>query len=599
MDDSCGCGCLGGLIVLSLIISVIVWILEVAAGIIAAIIGIALGIGFLVGLFYTFKCFIMALSKAKQEYIDWKGAVYNAERDSDGKLKYYEEYVPASASSYFHGAFQKNVKNLIANNFKNVFDTIKDCWSNVGVAGGLAKVPSFAKNIVTIFFLLISGAALSIVLTVLILAISLISQIIYWLMYGITILCDNIHYSVRKIESRCTNGSCKKVTKVPVYCCPKCGVPHKNLRPSKWGIFHRVCVCGEHLPCMIKGKAKPSGISKIQFKAFCPECGHTISGYSRPLGVALLGGVNSGKSTFKTAFLFDFINNSAVSHDVKIDDYSEDEFADIEKYFRGSRTVPETRPDPVRGYDVTVFNFSMENDKFSEKRTVQMYDMPGEVFETNNAQDRMEHFTYIEGLVFLLDPYSMQVVVGMAEQDGNNDMRIGKMDMDTLATRLVESLAQVPNVKKHNNKFTIPVAVCINKVDTLPLKNRIGMPAAQKLKNSHPDVFASEFDALDYLCRAFMIRNDKGNVIQTIDNNFETVHYFSCTSMGYVPKNGRRTRFQPENVSAAVNWLFSRVDKQFDAVFDEYKISDVSEDKKKLARENDSYYQEIENALSE
>ena len=85
----------------------------------------------------------------------------------------------------------------------------------------------------------------------------------------------------------------------------------------------------------------------------------------------------------------------ATEHDVTIDfpdEETEAEFSDIEKYYGGVRTVPETHPDPVHGYDVTAFNFYMDHDKFSERRIVQMYDMPGEVFENDNAQDRMEHF---------------------------------------------------------------------------------------------------------------------------------------------------------------------------------------------------------------
>ena len=195
----------------------------------------------------------------------------------------------------------------------------------------------------------------------------------------------------------------------------------------------------------------------------------------------------------------------------------------------------------------------------------------------------------------MLDPYSMQSVAGM---NNLGDMRIGVMDIDTLVTRLVNALKKVPNIHMHNKKFTIPVAVCINKVDTPELKKQIGMEAARKLMANHPKEFTDEFDALDYLCRAFMEINDKGNAVMTIDKSFETVHYFSCSSMGYVPKGGSRFRFTPENVSAAVSWIFSRADRQFDKVFTEYDIKDVNESQKAMGRDNLEYYKEIESELS-
>ncbi len=113
----------------------------------------------------------------------------------------------------------------------------------------------------------------------------------------------------------------------------------------------------------------------------------------------------------------------------------------------------------------------------------------------------------------------------------------------------------------------------------------------------HSDQFKSRYDAMDYLCRAFMCINGKGNAVMVIDQNFSTVHYFSCSSMGYVPQGGQRIRFTPENVEAAVYWLFFRADKRFDRVFRDYDIPDIREEKKELGRKQHNYFQEIENDM--
>ena len=67
--------------------------------------------------------------------------------------------------------------------------------------------------------------------------------------------------------------------------------------------------------------------------------------------------------------------------------------------------------------------------------------------------------------------------------------------------------------------------------------------------------------------------------------------------MGYVPQGGQRVRFTPENVEAAVFWLFSRADKRFDKVFSDYEIRDIPEKKKELGRKQSDYYQEITNDM--
>ena len=196
--------------------------------------------------------------------------------------------------------------------------------------------------------------------------------------------------------------------------------------------------------------------------------------------------------------------------------------------------------------------------------------------------------------IALLDPYSLNPVAGEREHD---DMRIAKMDIDALTSRLIAALQKVPDVPRKGRKFALPVAVCINKVDTLSLRNKIGIPASERLMQLHSDQFKSRYDAMDYLCRAFMCINGKGNAVMAIDQNFSTVHYFSCSSMGYVPQGGQRIRFTPENVEAAGYWLFSRADKRFDRAFRDYDIPDIREEKKELGRKQHDYFQEIENDM--
>ncbi len=603
--DGEGCGCMTIAIVLyfllNILITVAVYAVGIAASIAAAIAAVVITVmvvtGTVIGLYCAMKSFFLAVFAIIDKRKSWKVQTYTNGVKSG---EFYEDVVPVSYSNFLFGPLLVSTVYLIGYLFRNVWKHISGMWQNNALNSGLKKFAITIRNIIATILMGVFGAAFGVVVAVVSLAVSLISLLFYCIFWVVVVTADGIYYRTHKIESRCANRKCQEVIRMPVYCCPKCHTQHKKLRPGRWGIFHRKCTCGELLPCLVHGKCKPSDIERAALQTLCPKCGSAISGQSRPLGVALLGGVNAGKTTFKTAFLFNFINEMAVSHKIKTEFTSREtqlEFSDIEKYYRGVRTVPETRPDPVRGYDVTVFEFSLLHQNFPDPRIIQIYDMPGEVFENDNAQDRMDHFAYVEGLVFLLDPYSLQAVAG---NDETGEMRIGMMDMETLADRLIDALKKVPGVHKRGNKFTIPIAVCINKVDTPALKNRIGMPAVEKLMKAHPDQFTDEFTTLDYLCRAFMAFNGKSNAMMTIDNAFTTVHYFSCSSMGYVPSSSKHgVRFQPENVSAAVCWLFSRADRKFDKVFTEYNIKDIDDKKKEVGRKDLSFYQEIETSNAE
>ncbi len=574
----------------------LIWLALIGAAITALIMLLSIiimivgAVGVIVGLYYAIKCFILARLEVKEAAKLRKStALYppgTAPRNEDGKLQFYEDYAP---TSYFNGQFQKDIRALIKGTWKNIGVTISEMKDNMAIADGWQKIASIVKNIVSMIMLIIFGSVVTAVLTAFIFIIGTLITIGYRIFYGIALLIDKAHYSSKKIANRC--DSCLQEYQIPVYECPMCKVPHKSLRASKFGIFKRRCVCGEVLPCTSKGRSLGTQKLRIELDAICPFCGYRDeSKGSRPLGVALIGGVGSGKSTFKTAFLYDFINEKSLKQNIKVsfpNNEAEQEFTMIERYFKGERAVPETRPG--REKDVTSFNFFMDHDKFDVPRLLHIYDMPGEVFETDNAKERLDQFVFSEGAVFLVDPYTLRSVQGMGDR---GSMVVGKMDIDNLVNIFLSTIDALPGMTKKGGKYTLPVAVCINKVDTPELKAMLGKPAIDKLMAAKPEVYKNEFDTMDYVCRMFLKDNDKDNMVLLLDQNFSDVHFFSCSSMGYVPK-GALTRFQPEHVINAVHWILSRSDSQIRNVWNDLQINDISESQKKIWNENITDYTDI------
>jgi len=181
----------------------------------------------------------------------------------------------------------------------------------------------------------------------------------------------------------------------------------------------------------------------------------------------------------------------------------------------------------------------------------------------------------------------MKSVADRAE--GLGKMSVGMMDIDSLVQIFLETLDGLQEMRKDGGKYVLPVAVAINKVDTRMLKALIGEPAIEILQNAVPDVYKNKFDTMDYLCRSFLITNGKSNAVTLLDQNFRYVHFFSCSSMGYVP-DGALTRFTPENVSAAVRWILTRSDSQLNSVWTGESIGDISDARKKQWLANGSDY---------
>ncbi|MCR5123005.1 MAG: ATP/GTP-binding protein [Ruminococcus sp.] len=552
---------------------------------VSAVVVILIGlgaVGTLVGLFHSFCCFMEAFIckhneiRVRNEEIDFTED--DIPKNGDGSYKYYEE---CAEPGYFNKQLLKDIGSAIGNSWKNIIETVKYTWSCKFDSYGFWRLIDCLKALLTIVCVLTFGAAISGVLSLAILMLFLILILIYKLFAAVCMGVEILDFKLKHVSYRC--DKCKEEYSLPVYICPVCGVPHMKLRPTKFGIFHRRCLCGTVLPCTAVTKTADKQ-KRSDLTARCPYCGRSDRAkMSRPLGVALIGGVAAGKTTFKTAFLYKFINEDAIRYGLKTsfpDKDTEFLFEEAEKSFKGIRPIPATKPG--QEYDVSSFNFFISNNKFDVDRYVHLYDMPGEVFETINSKERLKHFSFSEGVVFIIDPYSMKSVIDYSDELG--DMSIGKMNIDSLMQVFLETLDGLQGMRREGGKYTLPVAVAINKVDTIHLKELLGEPAIKKLRKTDPSFYANKYDAMDLLCRAFLISNGKSNAVTLLDQNFKYVHFFSCSSMGYMPK-GALARFEPENVVAAVQWILTRSDYQLSAIWKDEGIGDISETKKKQIKE--------------
>ncbi len=602
MDDLGGC--LGGLIVIGIAIYVVVQIVIPLVLAVGAVLltGFAV-VGAIIGLVMALKNYISAVIEVygRRERMG-KFKVETSQHDADMKIAAGAFYEDLAAKCYFFGPCFEDVFLIIKMSFLNNFDSMPDfsrgdMW--------LTRILFVVLSLVQVIVTYVLGTAFTLIICLAMLVLFLVFEIIYLILSGIVLAFENLYFVSRQISFRCP--SCKNEYKVPVYECPKCHVKHRRLKPGTYGIFTRKCICSAKLPvsvrvkgsCMVRDPSSGNYVKeKIRFEeiqGYCSHCGTAHNaGISKPTSIALIGGTSAGKTTFKVAFINDFLEEelTRMGIDFEFPDKSDErEYTDSLEYYKGHRIIAGTN----RGLntDISVFSFFLKHKKFNASRMVHIYDMPGETFETGNAKEGWENYTFTEGAVFLIDPYSIPFVKTQQETEiSSSSMGICSMHMDRLSDSLIDTLSQV-KVKKNRGKFSIPIALTINKVDSHFLKKLCGDEAVKNLMDGKPDIFSDYFAAMDYVCRCFLAKYGGINFIANLDNYFETVHFFSSSPMGYMPKS-TRMRFNPINVLPIMQWMMLRADKQLGRVWKpDQVVTDLTDQQKKLYLEHPEYYDEF------
>ncbi len=620
MDDFLGFIIIAG-IVIGVIYLIVVYVIPAILAAAAIIIGVFAAIGSIVGFVIAIKNFVYAVMDTRTERrglngfesTDGRANLIKSCPDNNYSNHIFEDY---GAKSYFMGPCFSDVRNIIKKAFDNNFDSSADFSRG---ERWYTKVLFFVWALFQVIMTYVIGTIFTFAISAVFCLLSLVFAGITFPFFGIVLLIETIIFKIKKISYRCP--ACKHEYDLPVYICPQCGIKHIRLKPGRYGIFKRRCVCGTVLPVTMSSKGiykreetvmvSYSGspvqrnfeerITLKDIESHCPKCNaEHNAGMSHPISIALIGGASAGKTTFKAAFLHDFIGEETIKYNIDYEFPSESlekEYNECNSYFSG-RPIGATN----RGFDfdITTFSFFLKNKKFDTDRMIHLYDMPGEVFQSGEAKEGWNLHTFNDGAVFLLDPYTLSNVRTQNESEIKGSiMGTSVMKMDDLIASLIDTLRQV-KTKTRKGKFTIPIALTINKADTAILKKQIGDEAVKTLMSEEPEIFKDYFVTMDYVCRCFLAKNEGEGFMTTLDLNFETVHFFSSSPMGFVPK-AANVRFRPINVLPIMQWMMLRTDKQLGKAWTpDMPVTDLTFEQKELYRTHREYYEKyIDNVVNE
>lgn len=603
MDEGLG-GLIGICIILYLIYLFLVYVVSFLFGLAAIILAVFGLIGSVIGFYYGIRNFAVSVHNVRR---DRRSRGRFKSTDIQNEMHDYVQrfqcsdfvFEECSEKNYFLGPCLVDIWNIIKGAFTVNFRSLPD-FSRGNV--WLTRICFILLSLCQLITQVVLGTAATAVLSLLMIVVSVVLTDIIYIVFEIVLLVQNIYLKIKSVSFRCRK--CTHTYKIPVYCCPKCGINHVRLRPGRYGIFKRKCICGTKLPLTVNAKGKYFKEDSVtgakvwtKFKmadmdSRCPHCGHSDkSGITHPISVALIGGSLTGKTTFKVAFLRDFLSEEIEKYNIKYsfpDSKYEREFIQIESYYSGT-PIPIT----LRGteYDIITFSFFLKHRKFGVDRLVHLYDMPSETFQYGDAQEGWSVYTFNDGIVFLIDPYSLPEIRAESQDEiKDSSIGFGMASINELIESLIFTLRQEKTSMNRRSKYTIPIALTINKVDSVLLKHRIGEEAIKKLMTAYPDVFDDKYFAMDYLCRCFLDESGYSSFIANLDVNFETVHFFSSSPIGSVPKEVK-TPFHPINVMPVMQWLMIKADAQLASVWkSSVSVKDLSDEQKELYQNNKEYY---------
>lgn len=412
-----------------------------------------------------------------------------------------------------------------------------------------------------IYFLAMAGGMAAAVLVGLLFALMLGAVLV--LCAGITLalagLLRLVEYgwmSWNRIFLACPHAECYRKMAIPIYQCPDCGSKHSRLLPGFYGLARRRCQCNTSLVTLFL-------FGRNQLPSECPHCHRPLNeaiGLVRNLHIPLVGGPSAGKTSFLMASMSDLYQRCL---DKKVElSFPEKKdqalFERCHREFAHGHSVDKTVAETPDAFLVEVGTPS------GNRGLLYVYDAAGELYQQTETLRRAEYYSYTHGVLFLLDPFSLPEV----RSDFDSELRVAANQVkpcveepQEVYARMISTFQQHPGWK--NGLSKIPCAIVVSKSDAFRLDERIQatapaiVPPSSRLAAMREAISAKAQDPESAAVQQWLQENGGGNLVRSVEKDFQQVRYFYCSALGRLP-DGRPSAFKPDKVLEPLTWLLEQ-----------------------------------------
>jgi hypothetical protein len=200
-----------------------------------------------------------------------------------------------------------------------------------------------------------------------------------------------------------------------------------------------------------------------------------------------------------------------------------------------------------------------------DKRLLYLYDPAGEAFGETEGLQLHKYQDYLSGLVFLIDPFSIQEVRELYADRlprVENALKPSQLPAEDAFDRILIGMEEHFGLEK-GARIKKPVAVVINKIDAFGLEQRIGEPAVQARLRTSP-VPADPAAVRNQVVREQLVRWGLTDLLHQLETRCIQVSYFACTSLGRMP-DGAAQPLEGRGVLEPLLWILESSDSMFKA----------------------------------
>ncbi len=200
---------------------------------------------------------------------------------------------------------------------------------------------------------------------------------------------------VKNIRMTCPH--CFERVAYPAYKCRGCGRLHQDIRPGRYGIFRRRCLCGARLPTLLL-------LGSARLEAYCPHegCGRSMEhrpGEAQEIVLPFFGAAGAGKTRLMYGIVT-LLRSTAGLEAEFADSATGLELAEVKLLLAPGKAPAKTNVALPRGQVLRVKSSG-------GTRLLQLYDSAGERFYRSETTQELGFLNKARTFVLVIDPLSI------------------------------------------------------------------------------------------------------------------------------------------------------------------------------------------------